>query len=763
MQRLALLTLRTRPLRETVYNVARRHHPKGRFMSLRTLVLAFGFLFVAAIADAQLTWLPLDDAMKTAQGSGRLILFDFRNGPSDKRGDKWIDQASKNSGVARTMALMVLAVQTNVPDGDAFKDFQQFRGRKRHLLVVDPRGGVVMELNDAFGDIDNFAIALNALREQTTAFIRAAEQRRAGMYLRSTLTWGNGLLDAGFTNDATNIFTDAIETAKHDNDQESWQGARLGLAAANMRSINTIDSAFRDLQDLAAHAVTNEIQSSAWLLLGHIYRARFKAKNAIDAYQHAFTLAPKPSPLAEAARRHLDALGSEPEAEVRAEVAAGNVHLLFPHRSVLVGKIDFGVATSDDAKRVDLFLDDVRVAELARRPFRAKLNLGGVPHVHTLRAVAWDAQERQLGVETVTLNDRAVSLGVSIIAPREDRVTTRATVEVKPRVPEGNRLAGVDLYWNDTKLVTLVAAPFRYDLTLPSPSASGFIRAVARDDSGATAEDVKLLNAAGSVAQVGVDAVQVYAIVQEHGRYVEGLKSSDFVVKEDGVAVSAQVQSGSADPISVGLALDTSASMRASMMEVADYANEFVKGSLGPADQTFVVTFDEQPRLLQPLTSDRGRVSASIDNVQAHGGTAIFDAILFSLQQFRGVGGKRALVVFTDGFNNGGTATPDGVLQYAREIGVPLYIVQIFATSGTSLDEHTLNRMADATGGAYFRFVRKVDLPRIFAQIRDDTRGEYLLTYVSPADKSRRELRRISVEVPGRRVSVRATTGYYPK
>jgi len=732
-------------------------------MSLRTMVLAFGFLCVAAVADAQPTWLPLDDALKTAQASGRLILLDLRSGPSDRRGDKWIDQASKNSGVARTMELMVLAVQTNVPNGEAFKDLEQFRGRKRHLLVLDPRGGVVMELDDAFGDIDNFSIALNALREQTPAFIRAAEQRRVGAYAHSTLTWADGLLDAGFLDDATRIFTNAMETAKNDNDQESWQGARMGLDAAKMRQSNTIAQALPDLEDLASHGVTKEIQSSAWLLAGHIYRQRFNVKKAIDAYQHAFALAPKPSTIAEAARRHLDALGSEPEAELRAEVAAGNVHLLFPHRSVLVGKIDFGVATSDDATRVDLFLDDARVAELTRRPFRAKLNLGAAPHVHTLRAVAWDAQERQLGVETVTLNDRAVSLGVSIVAPREDRVATRATVEVKPRVPEGNRLSGVDLYWNDKKLVTMTAAPFRYDLTLPSPSAPGFIRAVARDDSGATAEDVKLLNAAGGVAQVGVDAVQVYAIVQEHGRYVEGLKSSDFAVKEDGRPVSAQVQSGSADPIAVGLALDTSNSMRASMMEVADYANEFVKGSLGPADQTFVVTFDEQPHLLQPLTSDRGRVTASIDDVQAHGGTAIFDAILFSLQQFRGVGGKRALIVFTDGFNNGGTATPDGVLQYAREIGVPLYIVQIYAVAGTSLEERTLNRIADATGGAYFRFVRKVDLPRIFAQIRDDTRGEYLLTYVSPADKSRRELRRISVEVPGRRVSVRATSGYYPK
>jgi VWFA-related protein len=732
-------------------------------MISRTVVLAFGLLCFAAVARAQLTWLPLDDAVKKAQGSGRLILLDLHNGPSDKKGDKWIDEAHKNSGVARAMEQMVLAVETDAPKAGTFQDLEQFRGTKRHLLVLDPSGGLVMELDEAFGNIDKFNLAINALRQQTPTFIRAAEQRRAGAYAHSTLTWANGLLDAGFLDDATRIFTNAIGTAKHDNDQESWQAARLGLDAANMRRTNTIEQAVNDLEDLSTHAVTKEIESSAWLLLGHVYRQRRNQKKAIDAYQHSFAAAPKPSSLAEAARRHLDTLGSEPEAELRADVAAGNVHLLFPHRSVLVGKIDFGVATSDDAARVDLFLDDARVAELTRRPFRARVNLGAAPHVHTLRAVAWDAQERQLGIETVTLNDRAVSLGISIVAPREDRVTSHATVEVKPRVPEGKHLAGVDLYWNTTKVATLTAPPFRYDLTLPSPSAPGYIRAVARDDSGATAEDAKLLNAAGSAEQVGVDAVQVYAIVQEHGKYVEGLKSSDFVVKEDGRTVAAQVQSGSADPISIGLALDTSGSMRASMADVADYANEFVKESLGPADQTFVVTFDEQPRLLQPLTSDRSRVIQSIDDVHAGGGTAIFDAILFSLQQFRGVGGKRALVVFTDCFNNGGIATPEGVLQYAREIGVPLYVVQIFTWPGVTFDEHTLRRIAESTGGAYFPAARKVDLPRIFAQIRDDTRGEYLLTYVSPADKSHREMRRISVEVPHKRATVRATSAYYPK
>ena len=729
-------------------------------MFSRTLALAFGLLSAATL-HAQQSWKPLDEALTAAQASNRLIVLDLHAGArADKKGDHWIAAAEANPAVARTLDEMVLASAVPSPVVNSLPDLKQFLGRQRHLLLLDPMGGVILELQNGFGDISRFATELNALRQEAVEFIRSAELRRQGKEAQSTVMWAGGLLDAGSIEAAGQVFRKALVMAKSENDPAALQGAELGMAAIGLRSMATISSAINTLETLAAHPETKEIEASAWMLLGHVYRERHDTKRAIDAYQRSFAAAPKPSSLAEAARRNLDTLGSEPEAEVRADVAAGNVHLLYKHRGITVGSVDFGVATSADAARVEIFLDDARVAELTRRPFRAKVAVGVTPQLHTVRAVAWDAQERQLGEETITLNDRAVALGISIVAPVSDRVASRTTVEVKPRIPEGRRLAGVDLYWNDTKMATLTDPPFRYDLTLPSPSAAGFVRAVARDDSGATAEDAKLLNSAGGSEQVGVDAVQVYAIVLDQGRYLGGLQSSDFAVKEDGVAVSAQVQSGTADPISIGLALDISASMP--IMDVIEYAKEFVKDSLGAADQTFFVAFDEQPHLVQPLTSDHGKVWSSLYDMRPTGGTAIWDAVLYSLQQFRGVPGKRALVVFTDCFNNAGSATQAGVLQYAREVGVPVYVVQIFTGFGTSIDAD-LRKVAESTGGAFFRYARKADLARIFAQIRDDTRGEYLLSYVSPAHKSGREMRKISVDVPGRKVTVRATSGYYPR
>ena len=98
---------------------------------------------------------------------------------------------------------------------------------------------------------------------------------------------------------------------------------------------------------------------------------------------------------------------------------------------------------------------------------------------------------------------------------------------------------------------------------------------------------------------------------------------------------------------------------------------------------------------------------------------------------------------------------------------MPVYVVQIFTgihrDLQMSFDENAIEHLTRATGGAFFRFTGKRDLPHLFSQILNDTRGQYLLTYVSPADKSNRDLRKISVEVPKRGLLVRATSGYYPK
>src|SRR5437763_15094925 len=127
-------------------------------MFSRTLALAFGLLSAAA-PYAQPVWKPLDEALTAAQASNRLVLLDLHGtGRRDKNGDKWIDAAEASPSVARAMGAMVLAAAMQTPQIDAYPDLKQFRGKNRHLLLLDPLGGVILELENGFGDLSKFAV-----------------------------------------------------------------------------------------------------------------------------------------------------------------------------------------------------------------------------------------------------------------------------------------------------------------------------------------------------------------------------------------------------------------------------------------------------------------------------------------------------------------------------------------------------------------------------------------------------------------------------
>src|SRR5205823_2596369 len=104
--------------------------------------------------------------------------------------------------------------------------------------------------------------------------------------------------------------------------------------------------------------------------------------------------------------------------------------------------------------------------------------------------------------------------------------------------------------------------------------------------SGATAEDARLINASGAAEEVHVNAVELYAVTRQRG-----LTAADFIVKEDGQPVEVDLRGTPDDPITVGLLVDASSSMRSMMMDVLQDANEFITRALKPGDQVFVVAF----------------------------------------------------------------------------------------------------------------------------------------------------------------------------
>lgn len=755
---------------------------------LKAFTLFFTLLTFAAFAEAR-SWLSLPEAVKQAEAGKQLILLHVRAGtPVDRRPDAWIEDALTRESVSYSTNDMVLA-RAVVGDQVLTRYTEVNNTAKDHapdLLVLDPAGGVIADLSGiglvrfSFGHVDTFTIGevgpmateLSALHDQASLFAESAKQRLDGNRGAAYFRRGLGQSNAGMRKEARATFELAQNLAQHEGDAIDRQRAQLGLAVLDVDEEGRFGSGVKRISIIAKEPLTPEIGANAWLLLGDIRSSDGDPKRALEAYAEAYRLAPAESWAADSARRSLERMGAAPDQGKAAAAGGEPVHLIFGRRDVLAGPLQVVATAPENAARVEFLIDDARVTESDLRPFRATLQLGSTPRVHTLRAIAYDVHDRQLGEDTVTINDRVERLSIQLVAPKGDVIESRSVVEVVPRVPEGEVLESVDIFWNETKLATLHEPPFRATLVLPSRRASGYLRAVVVTQAGAIAEDAKMINSAAASEVMRVDAVSIYAVVKDHlGHNIEGLKPEDFSVKEDGRPVEVSLRSTPSDPVTVALALDTSGSMLAAMMDVADDARTFLRGSLAPGDRTLLITFDERQHLVQPLTADLAHAGSQIFGVHAGGATAIWDAVAYSIQQLRNVDGKRALLVFTDGLDTGSRTTPSGVRELARDAGVPVYVVLMFTSSRygdprpTTLTprEHDYLQLAAESGGAFFRMPKKEDLPRLFAQVRDDARGEYLLSFVSKSVKPLGQARTLDIDVPRRHVVIRAPSAYIPR
>src|SRR5262245_29325842 len=183
------------------------------------------------------------------------------------------------------------------------------------------------------------------------------------------------------------------------------------------------------------------------------------------------------------------------------------------------------------------------------------------------------------------------------------------------------------------------------------------------------------------VAQVHVDVrlVNVVATVTDtRGRLIPNLTAEDFVLEEDGkpqrITHFSQDQNV---PVSVGILLDTSASMDRKIRTAVDAVERFSR-RIHQDDEIFLITFSGRPELRQDFTDDREKFSQALRRLNATGGTALYDAITEGLSKIRsGRHSKRALLIITDGQDTASVAKLDDVLLSIRESELLVYPVGI--------------------------------------------------------------------------------------
>ena len=300
-----------------------------------------------------------------------------------------------------------------------------------------------------------------------------------------------------------------------------------------------------------------------------------------------------------------------------------------------------------------------------------------------------------------------------------------------------------------------------------------------------------------------VSVVDVLATVRDKdGNIVSSLTKDDFILEEDGRAQTIEYFSRQSDtPLTLGLLVDTSGSERRNIASERRASYRFFDQVLREdKDKAFLIHFDWEVELLEDLTPSRTKLDKALDGLDSDpppsrgqvggrrvgGGTLLYDAVFLAGDELmRKQQGRKAVILFSDGDDNGSRTTLSGSIEAAQRSDTLVYSVR-FADSeftrsfgavggrgrrggfpGQSPNatrqsgKEVLRRMSAETGGAYFEAGSGTPLEKIYARIQDELRNQYSLGYTS--DQHGAGYRRITVSVKGKGLTVQAREGYYAK
>jgi Ca-activated chloride channel family protein len=274
-------------------------------------------------------------------------------------------------------------------------------------------------------------------------------------------------------------------------------------------------------------------------------------------------------------------------------------------------------------------------------------------------------------------------------------------------------------------------------------------------------------------SQVNLVVLHV-SVLNDRSVFVPGLMEDNFRVLEDKVEQKLSVFKQEDVPVSFGLVVDNSGSMRTKRPQVNAAAITFVKTS-NAQDEGFVVNFNDDYYLdtEHDFTSDLAEMRSALERIDARGSTALYDAVIGSLDHLKkGTRDKKVLLVVTDGEDNASRHTLENVVEQAQRADAVIYAVGVFSDDDIKHDHRAMKKartalteLAIATGGLAFFPETADDTEAICTQIAHDIRNQYTLAYYPTNAARDGSFRAVSVQVSpphgAGKLSVRTRTGYY--
>lgn len=288
-----------------------------------------------------------------------------------------------------------------------------------------------------------------------------------------------------------------------------------------------------------------------------------------------------------------------------------------------------------------------------------------------------------------------------------------------------------------------------------------------------------------STIKVDVDIVNILCSVRtKSSGLVANLNKDDFSLFENGQKQEIKYFTRETDlPLTLGLLVDVSLSQERLIETERQAASQFFSSVLGPKDLAFLISFGQDAELLQDYTNSRKLLQKGLDGLRANGpvgglhpgpvptasqprGTILFDSVyLASTDQLKGQVGRKALVIITDGVDQGSRYKLDQAIkaaQLADAIIYGIYYVDPSAYGGWGApSDRDLRRLAEDTGGRVLRVDRKHTLPEIFKEIQDEMRSQYAIGYIPTNSNKDGSFRKIEIKLADSNMHAQARKGYF--